>query len=84
MSELPGCWHLFNHKGTFPGDSLVNDLTGHVTFGSAHTLAHNSLYSMDRTLTPSVVASMIYSSVLSFEILVDISLVFLYLTRVKA
>ena len=31
MSDLPGFWHLFTHKGTFCVDSQVNDLEGHVS-----------------------------------------------------
>ena len=50
MSDLPGCWHLSIQKGTFHEDSLVNNLTGHVTFRPANTLAQNSIPCMQRTL----------------------------------
>ena len=45
-SDLLDCWHLFTYKGTFRQDSVVNDLAGHVTFGSASTLAQNSNHCM--------------------------------------
>ena len=50
MSDLPGCWHLFTHKGAFRMDMLANELAGQVTFGPVHTSAQNFLHSMEIAL----------------------------------